>query len=602
MSQIHKLDSHLINQIAAGEVVERPVSVVKELVENSLDAGATRIKVSLYFEDMFSLEVRDNGKGIERADFSLLFEKHATSKIVSLQDLQYVLSFGFRGEALAAIGSVSHTNVTSGTSNSTEVYTTDSVSREIRVNSGELGTKIRVENLFYNTPARLHYLKKEKTEYGHIYDYIQKIALIYPEISFELEYQWKSVLYFGQEESQELRSYKVFSPDFSAKALPLTYSAGGLTIKWYISHPTLSFGNKSKQILSVNRRLIQSPIIYKAISDAYNRYIAPRTFPWYVLNIEIDPTQVDVNVHPRKQELRFADESAIFRLVYQSVSHILESVSLLWDTLLQTHGEVLGETHSPPHLWQTSTNSKFYTGSGSKFQNYSPYTSRISHPNQRDISQALDFSKEILPHRQNTSPENYLDLRDIPLGRIIGQVHRSYILVETPLGMKLYDQHALAERVLFEKLKKQLKHPQTQKLLLPEMISLRSSEIALLQEYKQNFFDLGFDFEFLSHNLISLSGVPEVIQKQTLEHIFTGLLSDFVQSQGKSKKTLEEVQNRIIAYTACRAAVKFGDTLSVFEMRALLLDAVEDYSSTCPHGRPVIWEVSLAELKKKYER
>lgn len=609
---IRKLDSHLINQIAAGEVIERPVSVVKELVENSIDAGATRIQVNLDFEAWFSLEVRDNGCWIDRGDLPLVFEKHATSKISSLEDLQQVLTFGFRGEALASIGSVSKTRVVSGTAHSKKVFALDSVNQKIEEVAGEVGTRVKVEDLFYNTPARLHYLKKEKTEYGHIVDYIEKIALTYPELSFELQYNGKKVLFFWVKETLDARLYQIFGSEIAEKALKIDMELSGLRISGRVSHPTQSFGNKNKQVLSVNTRIISSPIIYKALSDAYNRYIAPRTFPAYVLNIELDPTQIDVNVHPRKQELRFADEGGIFRLVYQSISQALEKVSLMPENGYQTDDSLSFQSQQVSSLssptWENSFTKKedFYTGSWTKFKGYSPYSIRTENPNQGKVFDSLAFSQEIL--RSNTSflkseesQDNY-DLHETPLWRIIWQVHKSYILVETPDGMKLYDQHALAERVIFEKLKSQKQENKLQKLLIPEMISLSPKEFSFLEEYQKQFWELGFELELLSSGMISLLSIPSILSRERVREIFSGILEDLIESFGKTTKSLEEVENKILAYTACRSAVKFGDSLSLFEMHGLLQDAVSDYSSTCPHGRPVIWEVSLAELKKKYER
>lgn len=603
MSKIHILDEHLANQIAAGEVVERPVSVVKELVENSLDAGANSLRIEIQQWGIASIYVKDDGEWISKEDISLATKKYATSKISSLQDLQNVMSFGFRWEALASIVSVSDVTLASVQNwqvRAYEVVYENGQEISFQETSLSSGTSIRVENLFQNTPARLNYLKKPKTEYSHIYTYIQKMALAHPEVGFEFISDGTTICQFRSWETLSDRIYGIYGDEVSHALLPIEFVYNGLELFWYISDPKIFFPNKNRQTLLVNSRNISSWLISKALFDAYNRFIPPKNHPAYVLNLSVDPTQIDVNVHPRKQEIRFAQEQSIFRAFYHWVRETLEKVSLASSPIetsdwKKTMSTISSSTQNSP---QTPSNTpKYYTGSGTKFKSYSPYKNTTANPQQSQIDNALEFSREILQDRDNVNT----DISYTPLGKIIGQTHNSYIIVETPTGIKILDQHALAERVIYEKLSKNAYTPEVQQLLIPENISLTPQEKDTVQEHIQTLTEMGFTLEILSGNRLMIQAIPEFIQKENLEEVFLGVLQD-IETTGRSSKTLEEVRHKIWAYMACRSAIKFWDRLSIFEISKLLSDASLDYSATCPHGRPVVWEMDLEEMKKKYER
>ncbi len=595
MSQIITLDEHLANQIAAGEVVERPVSVVKELVENAIDAGAKNISVCIKQGGIDSIEVIDDGRGIEKNDLKKAVEKYSTSKIQTLEDLHNVMTFGFRWEALWAIASVSRFTLRS-TTNSQDRACELTPEREIQESSHAQGTSVLVEDLFYNTPARLNYLKKPRTEYHHIYDFLHKIALSHTELGIHFISDDTEVFRFRAGESQRDRIYGVYGSEVSENLLELEFSYWGISLKGYITDPKVFFTNKNRQALFVNKRGIGSGLIYKAISDGFNRFIPPKTFPAYVLNVEIDPTQIDVNVHPRKLEIRFANEQSIFRLFYHGVKDVLEKVSLV-------SGENTIANDSLPSLHQGGKEDgirepEYYTGSGTKFKSYSPYTNTIANPKQSQISEALEFSKKMM---DVPAFEKSLDLHDTPLGKIIGQMHNSYIILETSSGVKILDQHALAERVIYEKLVHTSYTPMIQQLLIAENCQLTPAESDIFEKSQDTFGDMGFDIELLSGNVVLIQGVPDFVKRENTVDVFRGILADL--SQGSDVSTnLSEVRHRIWAYTACRSAIKFWDKLSIFEMNQLLHDAALDYSATCPHGRPVVWEIGLEELQKKYER
>lgn len=611
MWKIIQLDPTLANQIAAWEVVERPVSVVKELVENSIDAWASEIKIEILEWGISEIIIQDNGYGIQKDDILLATKKYSTSKIKNLDDLYHVMTFGFRGEALASISSVSQFEIQSKISSESFWYS-------VKYNNGqhgqiekiwcENGTKIIVENLFYNTPARLNYLKKARTEYNHILDFLQQMALSYPHVGFEFISDSKQVFKFKKDENLKTRVYQIYGKDFSEKILEVNMELYGVKISGYISDPKVSFGNKNKQSLFINHRVVKSPLIYKAITNAYNRYIPHGCFPGYILHIDIDPTQVDVNVHPRKLEVRFADESSIFKWVYSAVFNKLEQTTLIspsqWQENIQA--QTSSAFHTQNFQSQSSTSQpQYYTGSWTKFKSYSPYKDVTPNPAQWKINDAMNFSKSIVgennsgPVLDNFEPK---DLHDTKMGRIIGQMHNSYIIVQTVDGMQILDQHALAERIIYEKLVKSQYQAKTQGLLIGESLHLWAKEFDILQDNTQTFEEMGFDFEILSAGNVMINGIPDFVKKENLSQIFEWILEDIWWHNFEKSKTLEEVRNKIFAYTACRSAIKFGNKLNLFEMNKLLNDAVADYSATCPHGRPVVYEIGLQELQDKYER
>lgn len=606
--KIITLPKQLANQIAAGEVVERPLSIIKELLENAVDAGATNIEILLENWGIDLIEVRDNWVWIWRDDISRALEKYSTSKINSLEDLHKVMTFGFRWEALASISSVSEFTLSSKTSDALwgkSIFTSGGdtfVESDVAHN---VGTRVRVENLFFNTPARLNYLKKPRTEYLKIHEFVQRIALSQPEIAFRLEHNNKVVFDFASNSTLQERIYNIYGTEFSENMLELSHEFGWVHISGFITDPKISFWNKNRQVLFVNGRLIQSPLVFKAISDAYNRFIAHGTYPGYVLCIDLDPTQVDVNVHPRKMELRFAAESTIFRSVYHGVKNILEKVTLVTSNIDGSHW-----INPTAWSWWNTTNfnpsnnapkiESYYTGSGTKFKNYSPYKNTLPNPSQA----AIDFSKAVSWNDSEDFVREEIssfttDLHETPLGRIIGQVHNSYILVQTNTWITILDQHAVAERVIYEKLAHSAYTPKMQQILWWIGVNLTASEQELVETYSETFIGMWFEFDILSHNSLMITAIPDFVKKQNIEKIFKEILWDI---SGVWSKWLEEVRHKIWAYAACRSAVKFGDPLSIFEMNALLRDASMEYSATCPHGRPVVYDIDLEDLQKKYER
>ncbi len=591
MAQIFQLSQELINQIAAGEVVERPVSVVKELVENALDAGAKSIKVEIQRWWLESISVLDDGEWISEPDLWIIALGHSTSKIHSIEDIQKIMTFWFRWEALASIASVSDFEIQSAQVNALgrRMYFQDG-KRKIEDSPLNKWTKILVKNLFLRTPARLNYLKSEKTEQSHIVEYLQSLALFYPQVSFEFISWDKKVFFYPATSHIEERIFALYGQDFLEHIIPLEFELFGMKIEGFISDPKYHFQNRNRQILAVNGRLIKSPIIYKALSEAYNRFIPHGTFPAYILNLSVNPTEIDVNVHPRKLEIRFAHEQEVYRSFYNGVSSRLESTSLIWNTLKESDTEA---DTSGPVL-------KYHTSSWTKFSSYSPYKDTSPHPAQGRVWDALKFS-EALMQQDFTSGEHTHSENETMYGKVIGQLWNSYILVEKEKRFLILDQHALAERILYEKLSSKRHNFQTQKLLLPLSISLTAKEFSVLHEYKDTLSSLWFEWENLP-SWVLIQTIPDFTKKEDISTLFLGILSDIDQFNTWKSRTLDEVQNKMYAYASCRSAVKFWHKLSLMEMEQLLKDAELSYSSTCPHGRPVIFEIGLDELKGKFER
>lgn len=609
MNKIIKLDKILANQIAAWEVVERPFSVVKELVENSIDSKATKIKVEIKNWWIDEIIVSDNWIWIDKENLEKIAEKYSTSKIKNLDDLYKVMTFWFRWEALASISSVSELQIISKTKekNWNEIKIIWWEKQKINDFWTENWTKIIVKNLFFNTPARLNYLKKPRTEYSYIQKYLQEISLVYPEISFEFINDEK-IIFIYREESQENRIYNVFWENFSENILKINFEMVWMKVSWFISDPKISFTNKNKQLIFVNKRPIKSILISKAIFDAYNRYIPHSSQPAYIINLEIDPTLVDVNVHPRKLEVRFANEQNIFRIFYHAIEEKLNSVSLITK-------ENSEECEVCKDFWQTSQklhinnnfeNKKYYTPSWLKFKDYSPYKDVSVNPAQSQIKESISFSEKILENNfsKNSFEDISKDWYNTKLWKIVWQVHNSYIIVETDFWIQIYDQHALAERINYEKLVKKYKEDwqNSQWLLIWENISLNGAEMDILEENMETFKEMGFEIEILAWNNIIINSIPDFIKKENIKNIFMWILEDIWEHKFNKSKTLEEVKNKIFAYTACRSAIKFWNKLSLFEINKLLNDAFTDYSATCPHWRPVIFEINLEDLKNKYER
>jgi len=608
MSKIIVLDKFLSNQIRAWEVVERPYSVVKELVENSIDAFATNIIVEIQKWWKTYISITDDWEWISKDDLEICIDKYTTSKIKNIDDLYNVMTFWFRWEALASISSVSRFSIITATVwNDWYKLEYDNISwKKIIKTTSNIWTKIIVKDLFFNTPARLNYLKTDKTEYQKILQYLYSISLSYPDIWFEFISDDKKIFKFNANEDLKTRIFSIYWSDFYDNLEEINFALNGIVVSGYITNPKIHFLNKTRQNLFVNKRPISSVIISKAIFDAYNRFVPHHTYAWYVLNISINPTLIDVNVHPRKQEIRFENEQNIFRATYHAILNKLENISLTKEdnTFLQNNENIIWNNNTPKN--------EYYTWSWDKFKSYSPYTDKNSSPNQINIKDTIDFTKILLwdvkNFQNNFEEEDYdkeynsNDLTQTKLWKIIWQVFNSYIIIQDNTKILILDQHALAERVIYEKLVKKDSKSFSQQLLLPVYINLSTKEFEIITDYKEIFYDMWFEYDVLSNWNISIISIPDFVKKENIKELFSLIIWDLLSWNTIKSNSLQEVKNKIFAYTSCRSAIKFWHKLELFEMNKLLNDASLDYSLTCPHWRPVIYEILLHDLKTKFDR
>lgn len=574
---IKPLDDNLINQIAAGEVIERPASVVKELIENSIDADATIIAVNINRGGIDKIEVEDNGQGMEAHDIPLAFQRHATSKISSQEDLFNINTMGFRGEALPSIASVSRIDLYSQKVDSTGVFARVEGGRFLKQENRPCpgGTRIIVSDLFFNTPARRSFLKSAVTEGNHIYELLRKYALSRPDISFSFSNDKK--LFFKTPGNGSLKDAVlcVFGRDFAGYLTDVTYIGEEYTVEGLISTPELRRTNRKNQYFFVNNRPVRSVLLYKVVDQAYQGFLLSREQPAIILSIKVPPGNVDVNVHPQKNEVRFKDEKSLFRTVY----------AVLKDVLERTDYRPLN--YLPP-------------------ESYAP-VSREHNYHQRAVSEtaiSFDFTGQSSLSKDPLQPLDDLRIKeeDYPSTagefRIIGQCLNSYILLEMNQALYLVDQHAAHERIRYNQLKEMYNTGQevAQLLAVPLALELSPGQISIIEEHNDFFADLGFDLDVIAPDTALIRATPGGIAGQELE-----LVNELLELW--QDNTLPDIQEEAIKTLACKKAIKAGEGLYLQEMETIitrLLDS-ENYKN-CPHGRPTIIKMSQAELDRLFKR
>ncbi len=577
MSIIKVLSENLVNQIAAGEVVERPASVVKELVENSIDAGAHKITIDVKDAGKTLIRISDNGKGMTKEDLKLAIQRHATSKIVDESDLWKISTMGFRGEALASIASVSKMNIRSKMEN-------DIAGNEIKLEASSViseneigmsqGSQIEVENLFYNTPARQNYLKKDSTELSHISSTLNTIALANPSIAFKLIHNDKTVFDLPRVTDLISRISDVFGKSTADAMLPIFYGGSEFQLDGFIGKPLLSRSTTQHQYVFVNGRPIQHYLLANRIKAAYHSMLMEDKKPVFLLNIKIDPALIDVNVHPRKLEIRFEDQQTIVRIIYSAVKTALDKANLI-----------------PKGF----TESRNYMSDSFPKKEAKAFSFDIP---KNTVPQAIDFTKNIM---QGRAPMNLEE--NIPSIKSITQIANSYIVAEDESGLVLIDQHAAHERVRYEELMNQFENQEksVQPLLVAQEMELSTDEIDLINENKEIFEKLGFEIEEFGGKTFVINAVPTCLSGEDLDPVIKGVLDDI-----KNHKSPSNMQGRIeeiLTYMSCRSAIKFGQTLSLEEMQALI-DQMQELKRpfTCPHGRPTMISLTLSELEKMFGR
>ncbi|WP_294158756.1 DNA mismatch repair endonuclease MutL [uncultured Selenomonas sp.] len=662
MSLIHVLDDSTINKIAAGEVVERPASVVKELVENSIDAGATKIEVEILAGGTSFLRVTDNGKGMTEEDARLAILRHATSKIREASDLQTIGTLGFRGEALPTIASVSRFSMKTRPANAdlgTEVAITGGKTPDIHATGASLGTTIKVEDLFFNTPARKKFLKTNHTEAAHISDFITKLALSHPEIAFRFINNNKMTLVTPGSGNLHETIRAIYGKTVAEALLTLAFEnpTEGVKITGFITKPSMLKSTRGWQTFLVNGRLIENRAIAKAIDNAYKSMVPKSGYPMVVLNLTVPPRTVDVNVHPQKSEMKFEDESMIFKAVYKAtldavrpaqglgLSRVAASVESPAVHAMQQTQEAMhfvpatAPSYTPnPADYQPRTMYEAVHHGGYAFpeQNGTASESVRSWSNVNGRKDAggvalqgtgnvsfAEAQQEIAAVRatryndpsgitQNVAEgANVQTQNDAAIaaenaflseGAIvpIGQVDRTYIIAQDAKGLYIIDQHAAHERILFDKFSAQAEGIPSQQLLVHPILSFDAGEAALIEAHADLFASLGFHLESAGPQDYRLTECPADIPTGEAEDIIREILTNLHDLHAASAA---ELRKHALATTACRAAIKAGEELNFAQMQ-IILDELSRTPQpfTCPHGRPTILKFSTDDLAKMFKR
>lgn len=595
-NKINILSQDLINQIAAGEVVERPASVVKELVENSLDAGAKNITIEIENGGINLVQVSDDGSGMSAEDARLSIVQHATSKIGNLNDLFNIGTLGFRGEALASISSVSHFQLITRRVQDqagTEL-TFDEQQMSIASIGCPIGTTVKVKNLFYNVPARQKYLKTAVTEFNHIVDLFINYALAFPKVGWKFLHNGRMVYHFPPVTDSQIRIMEVLGKEIATQLIPCNINAVEMKLDGFIGRPQIARNNRRLQFLFVNGRPVNEFIIAKRIKDAYDTLLPNNLFPVYILNLIVDPQKVDVNVHPRKLEVRFSDPQKIYQFVYRQVADLLD------------RNELVKNIQSPNLNWGSQSGRQSFEPTNFVNQplefNYSAKNSYS--PNSFSTMPKNNFSN-LLSSNENSSDDN--QLRNY---RVIGQVNNSYITVETKEGLRIYDQHATSERVQYEKIKKQWleKNIMRQSLLLPQNIDLSVAEANMVRDKIDFLAQFGFELSEFSNNSFVINAVPQIISQKKYVEDLQEIISDLMEYSDINDGVATEIPavvNRVLNRMSCRSAIMFGDALTIEQMYELidsLLLAPDKYKYTCVHGRPCVIEYTFGELERLFKR
>ena len=588
---IRLLPDQLISQIAAGEVIERPSAVVKELLENAIDAGATQLTIRLEAGGVKRIAITDNGSGIPPEQLALALTRHATSKIAYLHDLENVTTLGFRGEALASIASVAQLTLTSRTreaAHAWQVHGHDPAS--VSPASGAIGTVVDVQDLYFNTPARRKFLKSEQTEYGHCMEVVRRIALARPDLRFSVTHNGKTTEHWQESELAD-RSAQILGESFAQARLPLEESAGPVRVRGFVGLPTAARGRADAQYFYVNGRFVRDKLLTHAVRSAYQDVLHGDRYPAYVLQLELDPALVDVNVHPAKIEVRFRDSRAIHQFVFHAVSRSLASTA--------PNGELPVPAASP---------------------NPSPFSTLPWHaqpPRQSSFAVAQDmarygalFSDDLSAGSPVTTPNAFShvtsdqpDEESFPLGFALAQLHGIYVLAQNRAGLVLVDMHAAHERILYEQFKQALEEKSVtlQPLLIPVSFHADAVEVGTVEEHQTTLASLGFDIAVMSPTTLAVRAIPALLKNADVQSLARDLLRDLREFGGSH--VLTEHRNELLGTLACHTAVRANRALTIPEMNALLrqMEATER-ADQCNHGRPTWVQLAITDLDRLFLR
>ncbi|RTL48773.1 MAG: DNA mismatch repair endonuclease MutL [Rhodocyclaceae bacterium] len=612
LPRIHPLPDLLISQIAAGEVVERPASVLKELVENSLDAGASRIDVALEEGGVRLLRISDDGCGMAPEDLPLALARHATSKIASLEDLERVGSYGFRGEALASIASVARVTITSRTVGAPHGYRIQSsalgadlaghlplsegedgrgsLSRHVAPAAIAAGTVIEVADLYFNTPARRKFLKTEATEFAHCDEALRRMALANPGVAFSLSHNGTPRRRYNQGDQQR-RTQELLGDDFFGHVRAIDVSAGPLRLTGYAALPAYSRASRDDQFFYVNGRFVRDKLLSHAVREAYADVLHGARHPAYALFLEMDPAGVDVNVHPAKTEVRFRDGRGIHQFVFHAVQRAL-AVPLhaaASDAQPYAAGPATANYRQPQAPFALARQGELAV------REQSPAAYLDFARNAFSASATGEYLPQPLPEASPNGPP--------PLGYAIAQLHGVYVLAQNSAGLVVVDMHAAHERILYERIKTQLDAgpPPTQPLLVPLLMNASSAEMATVADHGDTLPLLGFDIAAAGPQELAVRTVPALLAAGDLPALIRALLADL--REFPASRVIEARRNELLATMACHGAVRAHRLLTLPEMNALLRDMeATDRADQCNHGRPTWVQLSMNDLDKLFMR
>ncbi|PWL74098.1 DNA mismatch repair endonuclease MutL [Candidatus Gastranaerophilales bacterium] len=575
MARIQQLSKHLINQIAAGEVIERPASVVKELVENSVDAGAKKISIEIT-NDCRNIRIADNGCGIHPDDILLAFTKHATSKIKTDEDLFDIHTLGFRGEALASIISISKLTCTTRTAEfetGTKVKCENSEVNKVETGCA-IGTIMDIKDLFYNIPARLKFLKSASTEFSYIQELLQSIALANPDVAFELKRDGKTTLKTTGLGDLKRTIKELFNAEVTEnlKEVLKTDKIAGMQISGYVSTPDFTRSSKKNYYMFINKRAVKCPVFQKSIDNAYKNLIASGKYPFVVLNLEIPPADVDVNVHPTKKEVRYKNTNMVFNFIYTAIQGGLTnyvekpSAEMSINSESSEFKEPVGVLNFPKsetgEIYFDKTEDSMY----------------VSDNMMEKISQSLPFKREETVEQAKLI--THVEKEPEPEENIIGQYKNTYILIERDEGLEIVDQHIAEERYIYEKLKSE-KNIVSQLLFVSDVLTVSSAEAELIKENIEKFEKFGYGIEFLKENELIFRKVPQLIAKVNPKEILSDILENI-------EGDIDGLEEKILITTSCKASVKAGQKLSTWQMQEIIKRwRTTKMPYTCPHGRPI---------------
>lgn len=583
-SRIVKLPSEIAEKIAAGEVVERPISVVKELVENSLDAGATKVEVFLEDGGRKLIKVSDDGYGMNPEEMRISLERHATSKLKCVDDLFAISTLGFRGEALPSMAAISNFTLKSRPKISERISGYEIVLEggkiiHERETGHPIGTTIEVRDLFFNTPARLKFLKSPETEWGHVDDYLTAMAMAYPEVQFTAYHNGKEKIRFVQKGSLA-RLSEIWGNDIIEGLYPIEEERSGLKLSGFLGHPHLSKNYSSQIYFFLNKRHIKDRLLNHAIMAGYRNYLMKDQFPMVVLYFEIPPELVDVNVHPTKREVRFVQPNAIHQFVSNSLQKKLSEAP--WSKKVEASQTMEGDV-SP--AWDNAPAAFSFPSQSSKSQDTGTWFQQNYRPLQEEKSE--------------------VQVGKLPFAslQVIGQLKGTYILCETGEFFVLVDQHAAHERIGYEKLRQAYRVGgiSSQTLLVPELIAMKEGEKELLLKHSETFEKLGLSLDDFGEGSLVVKALPALLGKIDVKNLITDILEE-LKAHDRSGK-LEGRLDEIFATMACHRQIRAGDRLSAMEMQELINQLDEDAKNYhCPHGRPVMVQIPYREIEKWFKR